>query len=307
MHDHRSDHLEHAHHFRGRNLALAIGLNFLIFLVQIIGSLITGSLSLLADSAHNLTDFLALGLSFWAVRMMARRNDADRTYGYGRVEVLVALVNGASLLAVTGLIFYEAVKRLAHPEPILGAGMFWVTLFGLIANALSVLLLRGEAGEDLNRRSAFLHLLSDTLSSVGVLVAAVVIWRWGWRWVDPVASILIAVFFVEKSWGLVREAVHILLESVPGGLDLETVAEAIRAIPGVEGVHDLHIWSLSSQVAALSAHLLLGERSCEETQAIVDQVRRTLVQRFGLTHVTLQPEAQGCGEGALWCSLHDEH
>lgn len=286
-------------------LLLVLGLNLSIFLIQIAGSFLTGSLALLADSAHNLTDAVALGLSLWAVRLMGRRNDPERTFGYGRVEVLVALANGASLLAVSGFVLYEAVGRFLRPRPVFGPGMLSVTVFGLVMNGLSAWLIHREAHEDLNRRSAFLHLLSDFFSSIGVLAAAVGILLFGWSWLDPLASILICLFFLERAWRLVREAIHILLESVPGGLDLATVAAAIQAVEGVEGVHDLHLWSLSSKTAALSAHVVLGEHDGREIQAIVAEVRRVLAERFGLAHVTLQPEIQGCGEGALWCSLHD--
>lgn len=287
-------------------LFLVLVLNLSIFIIQVIGSFLTGSLALLADSAHNLTDTIALGLSLWALRLMGRRNDPTRTFGYGRVEVLVALANGAGLLAVSGVILYEAVGRFLRPRPVFGPGMLFVTLFGLLMNGLSAWLLREEAHADLNRRSAFLHLLSDFFSSLGVLAAAIAILLFGWRWVDPLVSVFICFFFLEKAWRLIRESVHILLESVPGNLDLATVAAAIQAVEGVKGVHDLHLWSLSSQTAALSAHLLLGDRDGREAQRIMTEVRRVLAERFGLVHVTLQPEAEGCGEGVLWCSLHDE-
>ncbi|NLG84136.1 MAG: cation transporter [Firmicutes bacterium] len=287
-------------------LLLVLTLNLSIFLVQIVGSLLTGSLALLTDSVHNLTATIALGRSLWAIRLMGRRNDPERTFGYGRVEVLVALANGAGLLAVSGFVLYEAVGRFLQPRPIFGPGMLFVTLFGLVMNGLSVWLLHEEAHEDLNRRSAFLHLLSDFFSSFGVLIAAISILLFGWYWIDPLVSVIICLFFFKKAWGLVHESVHILLESVPGGLDLATVAAAIQTVKGVRAVHDLHLWSLSSQTAALSAHLVLGECEAREIQRIVAEVRRVLAERFDLLHVTLQPETEGCGEGVLWCSLHDE-
>lgn len=283
----------------------ALGINLSIFIVQVVGSLLTGSLALLADSAHNLADAIALGLSFWAFRLMGRRNDAARTFGYGRVEVLVALVNGAGLLALSGFILYEAIGRLITPRPVLARGMLFVTLFGLVMNGLAAWLLREEAHMDLNRRSAFFHLLSDFFSSLGVLAAAGAMLIFGWRWADALASGLICLFFLKKAWGLVREAVHLLLEGVPGGFDLATVAAAIQTVKGVKGVHDLHLWGLSSQTAALSAHLVLGDGAGDEIQRTMDAVRQVLAERFGLTHVTLQPEVEGCGEGILWCSLHD--
>ena len=237
-----------------RRLIISLALNLLITLLQVAGGIVANSLGLLSDAAHNLSDVVALGLSLWAVRLGRRQRTPTRTYAYKRAEILVALFNSAVLVGISVYIVIEAIRRIANPEPVEG---LWVIAFaagGLVINTFAALLLRSH-GHDLNLRAAFLHLVGDAATSFGVMLSGIVIYYTDWSYADPIVSILVSVWITRQAVRIIRATVNVLMEGTPEGVEFAEVDSAIRATDGVEGVHDLHIWSISSADLALSAHI----------------------------------------------------
>ena len=271
-------------------MAAALVLTCIIAVVEAIGGWLTGSLALLSDAGHMWTDVSALGLALLAAWWAGRPANRKRTYGYVRLEILSALVNGVMLLAITVFIVIEALERLKRPTPVLLGPMALVATIGLGGNLLAMGFL--HSGHSLNTRSAFWHVLGDALSSVGVLVGAAVMALSGWHWVDPLISIGISAVVVVGGWRLLREAVDVLLETVPPHVDVDGVEKALAGIPSVVAVHDLHIWTVGSGMVALSAHLVVDEPSACENDTILVAAKRALVERFGIDHSTLQIESQ---------------
>jgi cobalt-zinc-cadmium efflux system protein len=278
-------------------MTAALVLTCLIAVVEAVGGWLTGSLALLSDAGHMWTDVSALGLALLAAWFAGRPANRRRTYGYVRLEILSALVNGVLLLAITVFIVVEALERLKRPTPVDLGPMALVATIGLGANLLAMGFL--HSGHSLNTRSAFLHVVGDALSSVGVLVGAGVMAFTGWHWVDPLISIGISGVVVVGGWRVLREAVDVLLETVPPHVDVDGVERALACIPRVTSVHDLHIWTVGSGMVALSAHLVVDEPSACENDTILVAAKRALVERFGIDHSTLQIESQAlAGPGA---------
>jgi len=267
--------------------------------VEIVGGILSGSLSLLSDAMHNLSDVAALTLALVA-RILGRRPPSlKHTYGLGRLEVLAALLNSATLLVVSTLICREAIVRLFHPESVKGALMLIVAVVGLLANLASMLLLKGHSHSDPNMRGAFLHLMQDTLSSVVVVLAAVFS-RWGFGpYLDPAASILVVVLILRSSWGLLRDTTRILLEGTPPGLDLETLQKDIQGKFAVRDLHHVHVWELSSGYRLLTAHVRLAEMPLCEAESLLKNIQEHLAHEWSVDHATLEPEINGCSSGAL--------
>ena len=276
-------------------MAAALVLTCIIAVVEAIGGWLTGSLALLSDAGHMWTDVSALGLALLAAWWAGRPANRKRTYGYVRLEILSALVNGVMLLAITVFIVIEALERLKRPTPVLLGPMALVATIGLGGNLLAMGFL--HSGHSLNTRSAFWHVLGDALSSVGVLVGAAVMALSGWHWVDPLISIGISAIVVVGGWRLLREAVDVLLETVPPHVAVDGVEKALAGIPSVIAVHDLHIWTVGSGMVALSAHLVVDEPSACENDTILVAAKRALVERFGIDHSTLQIESQALAAG----------
>lgn len=254
--------------------------------VEVAGGFFTGSLALLADAGHMVSDVLAISLALVAVTLARRPTTARRSFGFQRAEILAAFVNGLALVVVGAWIVWEALQRLDDPPEILGGWMLVVALCGLAVNAVSAAILIRSEGESLNVDAALRHVLADLLGSAGVLVAALVVVLTGWRTIDPIVSIAIAGLVVASAWGVLRDSTAILMEQTPAGLDANAVAAAIVAVPGVTKVHDLHVWRITSGFDALSAHVLVGRG--EDCHALRRDVERALAERFGITHTTLQ-------------------
>ena len=289
---------------RDRRLVIVLGLNAVVVVGSVVFGLAAGSLGLLADAGHNLADVAAVVASLAAVRISRRAPNERRSFGYHRGTVLAAQANAAGLLAVTAVILYEGVRRLLDPQPVDGGVVLIVAAAAFLANGASVLLLRSDRA-DLNMRSAMLHMASDAAASLGVAVAGAVILVTGRFWrLDPAVSIAIALLVAGQAWKLFRATGDVLLESTPTGVDTDELATAMRGVEGVEDVHDLHVWSLSSDVHALSAHLvLLGHPSLEEAQAVGTQVKATVSRGFGVAHATLELECEGCADDGSWCAM----
>ncbi|MGC8898576.1 MAG: cation diffusion facilitator family transporter [Bacteroidota bacterium] len=277
-------------------LLIAIILNAVIFMAEFIGSLLTGSLALASDAFHNLSDFFALILSFVGARITNWRSNARKSYGYVRAEILVAFLNSVTLVVIGFVIIYEAVNRIFHPFQISGAGMLGIAVIGFVANTAGTFLLKRHAHDDLNLRSAFLHLMTDALESLVIVIGAILIlWR-GWTLVDPLLSISIGIFILKSAWDVLVEAVNIVMEGSPKGVDLSEVAQFMETFPGIKSVHHVHIWSLSSKYHALSAHIVVDDQQLSDVCNITNQLAEALEDRFGIQHPTLQPEVEVCVE-----------
>ena len=278
---------------RGK-LAFAVALTAAILIAEVAGGIWFRSLALLSDAAHVFTDLVSLALSLGAIIIASRPVTKEHTFGWHRAEVLAALVNGELLFLVAGGLLREAFLRLREPPEVRVGGMFAVAAAGLIANAVIALRLRGHAHHDLNVRSAYLHVLADLAGSVGVVVAAAIMLPTGWYIADPILAIAIALGVLVGSFRLLRDTAHILLEGVPRGVDLSAVAEAVRSTPGVEDIHDLHIWTICSNILALSVHVTVGDRSGPARDEIVHAINGELRERFGITETTVQTEREPC-------------
>lgn len=288
-------HHHHPHHGGGpdRNrgrLMVVLALSAAYMVAELVGGLVTGSLALLADAGHMLSDVGALALSLFALWMARRPATSQRTWGYYRTEILAALANGATLVAISIYIFVEAWERFREPHAVDAPVMMAVAAGGLAVNLIGLRVLSGGRSESLNVRGAWLHVLTDALGSVQAIVAGALIWAFGWAWADPVASVLIGLLVIYSSWTLLREAVGVLMESAPAHIDVDEVREAIAGIPGVLAVHDLHVWTITSGMESLSAHLVVAEgRSGRD---LLTEVRSTLHDRFGIDHITVQLEPE---------------
>jgi cobalt-zinc-cadmium efflux system protein len=274
-------------------------LNLGITLVELIGGLWAGSLALLADAAHNLTDVGALGLAIFARRLGRRAPTPRHTYGLKRAEVVAALINAAALVAISALIGREAVSRLLHPAPVHGSVMLVAAIVAFAGNVASVLLLRTHRTEDINVKSAFLHLAQDALASLAVVVAALFARTAAGRYVDPAAAVLIGIVVLRSAISIVWESLHTLLEAAPAGMDVERLAgDVARRFTGVR-LHHVHAWEVGPGQRVLTAHMKVGAATLSEAEAIAADVRSFLHQEWGITHTTLEAEANGCGREDL--------
>jgi len=273
---------------------MAVGLTTLFTVAEVVGGLLTGSLALLADAAHMFSDSVSLGIALIALWLAGRPATAQRTFGFKRAEILAALFNGVTLVAVSVWIFYEAYQRLQDPPQILGGWVLAVAIIGLVVNLAVAAILTRSQGESLNVSAAFRHVLADLAGSVGVIVAALIILLTGWRYADPLIGVLIALLVLASSWSILRDAGRILLEAAPPGLDAGQVGRRMAAMRGVREVHDLHIWTITSGFPALAAHVLVGDE--DDCHGVRRQLERMLHDEFEIDHTTLQVDHQGDGE-----------
>lgn len=290
-----------------RRLALALVITLAFVVLEAAAGLFANSLALLTDAAHNITDVIALGLSWYALRIALRPANEGKTFGYHRVGILVALVNAVSLVLISLFVFYEAVQRLMNPVAVDDTVLIVVAIIAFIVNTGTALLVRRGSESDLNQRSAFVHLAGDALATLGALVAGVGIALTGWDWLDPLASILIGALILWNVWDIAREALEILLEATPRDVDVGAMVRVMEQVPGVRGVHDLHVWSLSRDLRALSAHILADDVSISEGARIQRELNSVLHEQYGIAHATLQLECSGCEPDLLYCDMNDVH
>jgi cobalt-zinc-cadmium efflux system protein len=277
-----------------KRLTVVLGLAATYMVAEVIGGLLTNSLALLADAGHMLSDVASLALSLFALWIARRPATPQHTFGYYRTEILAALVNGATLIAISIYIFYEAFHRFGEPPEVQGALMMVIAFGGLLINLIGLRILSAGKEESLNIRGAWLHVMADALGSIGAIAAGALIWIFGWNWADPVASVLIGLLVLIASWNLLKETVLVLMEGAPGRIDMDELRNTIRSVPGVRGVHHLHVWTITSGMVALSAHVVVEAERFD--QRVLREVNRPLHDRFGIAHTTIQLEPEGLTE-----------
>jgi cobalt-zinc-cadmium efflux system protein len=285
---HKKDHA-HSHGSNRRRLIAVLALTFAYMLAEAIGGFLTNSLALLSDAGHMLADVASLLLALLALWFAARPVTTKKTYGYYRMEILAALANGSALVVISLLISYEAFHRIKSPEDVKGFEVTLIAIGGLAVNAVSAFVLHSASRENLNMRGAFLHVIGDALGSVGAIVAGVLIWRWGLVLADPLISIAMCLLIIYSSWQLIRESVNILLEGTPSHINIRAVVEAMHLVPGVTDVHDLHVWTISSGMEALSAHVTIEPGVAH--RAALEALQAQLRSAFNIGHVTIQVES----------------
>jgi len=283
-------------------MATAVALTALVLAAEVAGGLLSGSLALLSDAGHVFSDLLALSLSWHGLHQVRHPANARMTYGYHRVGIFVALVNATMLVGISLAVAAEAYRRLLDPSPVAGELVLGLGGFGLVANVVVLLVLRGH-GHNLAVRSAVLHVVGDVLGSVAVVVSGAAVLLTGWLWVDPLASVLIAIIITVGSLRIAREAMNVLLESTPSGIDMSEVVKAMFGVPGVKDVQDLHIWSISPELRALSSHITVDDTHISEATQVLWGLNHMLEERFGIRHSTIQLEVAGFDPNELYCNL----
>ncbi len=283
--------LEDFHKKEQRDLMIAILITGGLVIIEILGGILSNSLALFSDAWHMFTDTSALSLCFLAGKLSLRPPTSDKTFGYYRVEILSAFVNGVTLVLVASYIFYEAIRRLFSPSEVMGFEMLTIAFIGLIVNFVSMTIL-SKSMLSLNVKAAFLHVLGDTLSSIGVVTAGVIIFFTNWYLVDPIMSIIVGSIIVYGTGRMLREALHILLEGVPSRISLKEVVDTMRSIPGVRSVHDVHIWSITSYIHYLSAHIVLRKEDLSNMDKILNETKERLEKNYQIVHTTLQVEPE---------------
>jgi cobalt-zinc-cadmium efflux system protein len=279
-----------------RNMLVVVFITAGIMMVEIIGGILANSLALLSDAGHMLTDILALSLSLAAMRFARKPPTPAKTFGFYRLEILAAFFNGMLLLGISLYIFYEAYHRLIDPREIKGLYMLLVAAIGLLANGAGIVILRKSAERSLNVRSALFHLVGDTISSAGVIVGGIIIIYTGWYMVDPIISILIGGLILRGAYSLVRESIDILLEATPKEIDVEEMVGDIRRIDGVREVHHLHLWTITSGIYAMSAHVVIDDLLISKSSHILREIERLLQDTYSMEHITIQFESESCGD-----------
>ncbi len=285
----------HGHTPAGQNkrrLAIVLSLTAAYLVAEVVGGLLTDSLALLADAGHMLTDVAGLGLALLAIQFAERPATPARTYGFYRVEILAVLANSVVLIGISGYILYEAYHRFRNPPEVQSKPMLAVAAVGLLINLVGIYLLRAASKESLNMKGAYYEVLSDLLTSIGVMAAAIIMLTTGWYYADPLISAGIGLFILPRTWLLLRDAVGVLLEGTPTDVNLAALREAIANVTGVASVHDLHVWSLTSGVNAMSVHAVLADHALHDE--VLASVRRKVTSEFKITHATVQVECQGC-------------
>jgi cobalt-zinc-cadmium efflux system protein len=310
-HDHVDDHdhgHEHTHGLRQqsgggkRDLLIALSITLLMMIAEVVGGLLSNSLALLSDAGHMLTDNFALLLSFFAMKFATMPATEKRTFGFYRLEILAALINGIILVVISLYIIYQAYLRMINPQRVEGMLMLIVAVIGLAANIIGAVVLMKHSHSNLNIRGAYLHIIGDAFSSVGVVVGGVIILYTGWYLIDPILSILISFVIIYGAWALVKESVSILLESVPSHIDIETVATAISKVRGVREAYHIHVWTITSGVHAMSAHVLIDDQPVSRSSDLINDIRTLLAEKFKILHSTIQLECERCDMNPI-CSL----
>ncbi len=307
MTEHSHTHLGNLASQTTKRLALSLGLTAAFVIVEIIAGIFGNSLALLTDAAHNFTDVIALGLSWYAVRLATQPAHAGKTFGYHRAGILVALVNSTTLVLIALGIFYEAWKRFLSPPEVDSAILIGVGALAFLVNLGTAWLVQSGSEHDLNLRSTFLHLMGDVMSTIGAVIAGIIIAFTKWNWLDPLVSVLIGAFILWNAWGILGQSIRILLESTPESIDMTSMVDALLKVEGVRGVHDLHVWSINESLRALSAHIVTDNISISEGSFIQQNLTELLAHEYNIQHATLQLECECIRQNILYCNIQETH
>lgn len=281
----------HKHEVKGKNLVFSILLNLVITVAQIIGGIVSGSFALISDALHNFSDVLSLVFSLYANRLSRRKASLDQTFGYKRAELIAAFVNAITLIVVAFILIYEAVLRFFHPEPIQSTIVIWLALLGIIVNGGSVLLLKKDSEHNLNMKSAYLHLLTDMMASVAVLVGGILMHFYGWFWVDSVMTMLIAFYLIYVSYDLIKTSTKMLMLFTPDHINITDIVREVHKIKGVAKLHHIHVWHLNDDELHLEAHLDCSEDiKMSDFNILLDEIEAVLLREFQINHINIQPE-----------------
>lgn len=294
---------DHSHALTGRRLAVSIAITVCFVLGEALAGFFSHSLALISDAGHNFADAIALALSWYGLWISQRPATSARTFGYHRVGILTALVNAISLVIIALLIFWEAARRILQPEPVQSTTMIVVALAAIVMNTVISLWLRGESKHNINIRGAYVHMLGDAISAAGVVVAGLIVASTGSYIADPIVSMLIGVFILWSSWGILKESVNVLLEGIPEGMIMANLESTIGSVHGVLAVHDLHVWTIGSGVVCCSCHIMVAEQSIRSGEQVLRAVKEELRHHFGITHTTIQVEVEGCAEDDMYCTM----
>ncbi len=287
----------------GRRLIVSMVMNLIIPAVQVYGGIISGSMALISDALHNLSDFISLVINYAALLLGRRGPTHKQTFGYKRVEILATLISVSLLYGVGFYIAIEAWHRLRAPQPIAGQLVIWIALLGFIGNMISALILRSGAKENLNMKSAFLHMLTDAFTSLGVVVLGIVWLFKPWFWLDPVFSWLIVGLILYSGWGLLKDSFLILMNATPPGINLNEIQSALESLEGVKEIHDLHVWNPSAESIALAVHITVPDQMLGKVDDLAVKIRTVLLDKFKIDHPTLQFECNTCNNGDLLCCI----
>jgi cobalt-zinc-cadmium efflux system protein len=302
-HSHTHSHLREAAKQTTTRLSWSLFLTLGFVVVEAAAGVFSNSLALLTDAAHNLTDVIALGLSWFAIRITAQPANARKTYGYHRAGILVALINSTTLVLIALGIFYEAYKRFLSPPDVQSGILIGVGLVAVVINLVTAMLVHRGSESDLNLRSAFVHLMGDVISTVGAVIAGVIIFFTGANWLDPLVSVLIGFLILYNAWGILQETLEILLESTPRDVDIKKMVSDITEVDGVLGVHDLHVWSLTRNLRTMSAHILTEDISISAGTKIQSTINELVYHHYNISHATLQLECIDCDPDSLYCKM----
>lgn len=303
-HNHEHNHSESGHthdvsNLSGKKIFWVTILNATITVAEIIGGLLSGSLALLSDAVHNLSDTVAIALSYFANRIAQKPKDSKMTYGYKRAEILSAFINSSVLLALSIILVFEAFKRLRSPESINGTMMIAVAFIGLIANFVSVFLLEKDSHDSLNIKSSYLHLISDTVSSIGVLLGGIAIQIWGIVWIDPLITVLVSLYLLKETWLVIKKTVSILMQSA-APLDYDAIKMDIENIDDVNNIHHVHSWMIDEKTIYFAAHIDMADISLKEIETVYAKIEHVLKEHYGIAHITLQAERNTCNDKNLF-------
>ena len=290
-HSHNHTHAHDVSNVKGINLLITMLLNLAITVAEVIGGIYSGSLSLLSDALHNLSDMLSIVVSYFAIKISQKSNDEKRTFGYKRSTIIAAVVNSTVLIVISLFLFKEAYFKFITPEKINGVIVIWVALIGLIANALGAYLLNKGSHDDINMKSTYLHLISDALSSVGVVIGGIIIYYFNIYWVDPILTIIIGIYVLKESYEILKQAINILMQGVPENININELVHEIQEIEGVKNVHHVHVWGLNDNNIFFEAHVNLNQDILvSETVKTYENIEHELKEHFGIKHITIQFE-----------------
>ena len=301
--------MSHHHHHHdekisGSRLLITMLLNFTITIVEIIGGIISGSLSLISDALHNFSDGIAVIISYFAIKLKERPNSYKHTFGFKRAEILAALINSSTLLAISFYLFYESISRLIHPTEVQGGLMTLVASVGLLANIIGTLLLKKGASSSMNIKAAYLHLLSDAVSSVAVILGGIAIYYFNIYWLDPVLTILISAYVLKESYHILTDALHVLMEGTPEGISLEEIKKAVESFDKVINIHHIHVWSVGENDIHLEAHIDIENMLISESDELREKIEKELHDKFKIEHATLQFERGKCKDNSIIKNKH---